>query len=55
VRAPERTGFGTTVIRDLPRRGLDAEVELDYAAEGLRWSLKCDGSEVLVGGGPPGP
>jgi len=49
VRAPERTGFGTTVIRDLPRRGLDAVVELDYAPDGLRWSLTCDGGGVLVG------
>jgi two-component sensor histidine kinase len=54
VRAPERTGFGTTVIRDLPRRGLDAAVELDYAPDGLRWSLTCDGGEVLVDFEPTG-
>lgn len=49
VRPPERTGFGTTVIRDLPRRALDAAVELEYAAGGLRWSLSCDGARVLAG------
>lgn len=54
VRAPERTGFGTTVIRDLPRRGLDAAVELEYAPDGLRWSLTCDGVEVLVDFEPTG-
>jgi PAS domain S-box-containing protein len=54
VRPPQRTGFGTTVIRDLPRRGLDAEVELDFAVDGLRWSLTCDGGEVLVDAEPTG-
>jgi two-component sensor histidine kinase len=49
VRAPERTGFGTTVIRDLPSRSLDAVIALDYAAEGLRWSLTCDGRGVIAG------
>ncbi len=46
VRPPERTGFGTTVIRDLPRRALDAAVELEYAPDGLRWSLSCDSSAL---------
>jgi two-component sensor histidine kinase len=49
VGPPERTGFGTTVIRDLPRRALDAAVELEYAPDGLRWSLSCDGSTALAG------
>src|SRR5690606_22043552 len=46
VRPPERTGFGTTVIQDLPRRALDAAVELEYAPDGLRWSLSCDSSAL---------
>ena len=53
VGPPERTGFGTTVIRDLPRRALDASVELEYAADGLRWSLSCDGGTVLAGAEAP--
>lgn len=49
VRPPERTGFGTTVIRDVPRRALDAAVELEYTPEGLRWSIACDRGRVLAG------
>jgi PAS domain S-box-containing protein len=41
VRQPDHTGFGTTLIRDVPRHNLDAKVELDYLNEGLRWSLAC--------------
>jgi PAS domain S-box-containing protein len=39
VSEPERTGFGTTLIRDIPRRSLDAEVRLDFLPEGLEWEL----------------
>ena len=44
ARQPERTGFGTTLIRDVPRHSLGAEVVLDYRPDGLRWSLACDAS-----------
>lgn len=44
ARQPERTGFGTTLIRDVPRHSLEAEVVLDYRPDGLRWSLTCDAS-----------
>ena len=44
ARQPEHTGFGTTLIRDVPRHNLNAEVELEYGPEGLRWSLTCDAS-----------
>jgi two-component sensor histidine kinase len=46
VRKPESTGFGTTLIRDVPRHNLRAEVQLDYRVEGLRWSLAC-GQEAI--------
>ncbi|MBA4354397.1 MAG: histidine kinase [Novosphingobium sp.] len=41
VREPERNGFGTTLIRHIPARSLQADVTLDYAAAGLRWRLSC--------------
>ncbi len=40
VEAPTRRGFGTTLICDVPRRKLEAEVTLDFAREGLIWSLE---------------
>ena len=39
----QRRGFGTTLIAELPRRRLNAEVVLDYAPRGLQWSLRGDG------------
>ena len=48
VRAPEQTGFGTTLIRDVPRHNLGAEVALDYRPEGVRWELTA-GPEALAG------
>ena len=44
VVAPEATGFGTTLIRDVPRHNLGAETTLDYDEEGVRWELRGDGS-----------
>ena len=46
VTAPIESGFGTTLIRDVPRHNLGAEVELDYLPEGLRWRLTA-GDEAL--------
>lgn len=43
VRQPESRGFGTTLIAELPRRRLNAEVVLDYAPRGLQWALRGDG------------
>ncbi|MXP26791.1 PAS domain S-box protein [Altererythrobacter indicus] len=37
---PSHHGFGTTLIRDVPRHNLGATVELDYKPDGLSWSLK---------------
>jgi two-component sensor histidine kinase len=41
VAEPERHGFGTTLIRHIPARSLEAEVTLDYARTGLRWHIRC--------------
>lgn len=50
VAAPQRTGFGTSLISDIPRRSLSAEVVLEYPRDGVRWELSC-GPEVVVGQG----
>lgn len=47
VRAPEKRGFGTTVIETIPRMELEAEVTLGYAAEGLHWRLDCPAERVV--------
>jgi PAS domain S-box-containing protein len=47
VAAPSRTGFGTTLIRDIPARSLGPTV-LDYRPEGLFWELSC-GPDALPG------
>ena len=40
VNPPERIGFGTTLLRDMPARSLGA-VTLDYHPGGIRWELRC--------------
>jgi PAS domain S-box-containing protein len=47
VTVPSRTGFGSTFIRDMATRSLDAKVELDYASGGLTWRLECPAAEVM--------
>ena len=42
VAPPTRKGFGTTLIRDVPRHNLGCEVMLDYNPAGVCWSLQCD-------------
>jgi len=41
AREPQATGFGTTLIRDVPRHNLNAQVTLEYLPGGVRWSLTC--------------
>lgn len=36
---PERKGFGTTLICDVPRMKMRAEVTMDFRPDGLVWSL----------------
>jgi PAS domain S-box-containing protein len=47
VTPPERTGFGTALMEEIPRTSFDAEVTLDYAKEGVRWRLDCPAESVL--------
>jgi PAS domain S-box-containing protein len=39
VTAPERTGFGSTLISDIPRRVFGGTAQVDYAASGVVWRL----------------
>jgi two-component sensor histidine kinase len=47
VSKPTRSGFGTTVIELIPRMELDADVELDYTPQGVRWRLGCPAERAL--------
>jgi two-component sensor histidine kinase len=44
VEEPRHNGFGTTLIRDVPRHNLGAEVSLTYKPDGVCWELACDES-----------
>lgn len=46
VSPPAETGFGTTLIRDVPRHNLDAEVDLEYYSEGLCWAMRAGDSAL---------
>lgn len=48
VAEPTRRGFGSRLIADVPRGKLGAEVSVDYAPEGLRWSLTCPPEAALA-------
>lgn len=50
VQEPQRTGFGTRLIRDVPRHNLGALVSLDYAPAGVRWTLQCAWDDLAVAG-----
>ena len=47
VPVPARRGFGSIVVETMPRMELDADAELHFAPEGLRWRLDCPAETVL--------
>ena len=47
VSAPQRRGFGTTVMKTMTERSLDGAVDLDYAPSGMTWRLTCPAANVL--------
>jgi PAS domain S-box-containing protein len=49
VTVPSHSGFGSTVIRDLAEKSLDANIDLRFADTGLTWRLSCGAEEVLEG------
>ena len=48
VTVPEREGFGSSVIRDIPAATLEAEVRLAYDADGLRWTFDAPAENLLA-------
>ncbi len=55
ITKPSRMGFGSTVISEMAQMSLNSEVELDFAASGLTWRLRCAAAELLEAGRPVGP
>jgi two-component sensor histidine kinase len=47
VSAPERPGFGTTVMKAMMERSLGGKVDLYYAPSGLTWRLACPTASAL--------
>jgi PAS domain S-box-containing protein len=47
VSAPERRGFGTTVMERMAETSLGGTVDLDYAPSGLTWRLTCPAESAL--------
>lgn len=47
---PESKGFGSTVIDQMTRSVLNADVHLDYAPDGVRWRLTCPVEQLLIRG-----
>jgi two-component sensor histidine kinase len=50
VSAPERRGFGSTVIASMAKATVGGEVQLDYAPSGLMWRLICPATNGLETG-----
>lgn len=40
VSPPQRSGFGSRLIVQVPSRSLDADVTLDYLPGGIVWTLR---------------
>jgi two-component sensor histidine kinase len=47
VSAPDRRGFGTTVMERMAEASLGGAVDLDYAPSGLTWHLTCPAERTL--------
>ena len=44
-----KPGFGTRIIRDVPKGRLRGEVETEYAPQGFRFTLRCPAANVVAG------
>jgi two-component sensor histidine kinase len=47
VTPPARSGFGSTVLCQVAKASLDAQVELNYASTGLAWRLQCAARKII--------
>ncbi len=52
VELPHGAGFGSTVTGPMLESSLDAHAELDYAASGVVWRMRCPVENVLKGSAP---
>jgi PAS domain S-box-containing protein len=50
VFAPERRGFGSTVIEAMAERSVGGTVDLDYSLSGVTWRLICPAANALEPG-----
>lgn len=48
VKKPQRRGFGHSVTTRLVETGLEASVEVDYATDGLQWTLDAPALKLAV-------
>ena len=47
VEPPKQQGFGATVVSQMTKMSLDADVRLDYGADGVTWRLHCPAERVI--------
>jgi two-component sensor histidine kinase len=47
VAAPKQTGFGHVVIKSMIEQAVRGSVELNFAKDGLHWSLQAPESVFL--------
>jgi hypothetical protein len=47
VSAPQRSGFGRTVVTSMVKQTVNGEVQLNYASSGVMWNLTCSAANVL--------
>ena len=47
VRAPDKRGFGSTVIEQMTRHALDGEGRLDFDPGGVAWHVTCPAAKAL--------
>ena len=48
VNAPDRKGFGNTVLTRVVSATLSGKAALDYRSEGLCWSIECPANEAVI-------
>jgi len=51
VKPIKRKGFGYVVLHDVAAVALDAEVTLDFAPEGVRWTIEVPAKHLVRAGG----
>ena len=47
VTPPVSKGFGSTVINQMTRSVLNAEVQMDFEPQGVQWRLFCDSAKLM--------